>query len=163
VLAENLDGTGAHVDTVHENMPQSLSPASSPYRDRIELLRSRAGLLSGKDRLLMTMYLENGNSFRQMARLAGVNEANIARRIRRLIERLTGTEYVMCLRNRREFTKTELLVAKDHFIRGWPLRKIAARRRCTFYQARKIIKKVQRLAETAGNTTTQGRDQHADI
>jgi hypothetical protein len=106
----------------------------------------------------MTMYLENGNSFRQMARLAGINEANIARRIRRLIERLTGSEYIVCLRNRQQFTRAELLVAKDHFIRGWPLRRIAAKRNCTFYQARKIIKKVERLAEAAENKTTQRRD-----
>lgn len=149
--------------TIHENIPQSLSPATSPYRDRIELLRSRVGLLSGKDRLLMTMYLENGNSFRQIARLADVNEANIARKIRRLIERLTANEYVTCLRNRRQFTRNELLVAKDHFIKGWSLRKIAAKRRCTYYQARKIVKKVERLAEAAENKTTRGRDRHANV
>jgi predicted DNA-binding protein YlxM (UPF0122 family) len=151
------------VEAVHENIPQSASPARSPYRDRIELVRSRVGLLSGKDRLLMTMYLENGNSFRQLARLAGVNEANIARKIRRLIRRLTGSEYVMCLRNRQKFTRTELMVARDHFIHGWPLRKIAAKRNCTFYHVRKIVNKVQRLAEAAESTRTNGRDQHADI
>jgi predicted DNA-binding protein YlxM (UPF0122 family) len=151
------------VEAVHENMPQSASLARSPYRDRIELLRSRVGLLSGKDRLLMTMYLENGNSFRQLARLAGVNEANIARKIRRLIGRLTGSEYVMCLRNRQQFTRTELLVARDHFIRGWPLRKIAARRNCSSYQIRKVVRKVQRLAEAADNARTKGKDQHADL
>jgi predicted DNA-binding protein YlxM (UPF0122 family) len=151
------------VETVHENMPQSTSRAKGPYRDRVELLRSRAGLLSGKDRLLMTMYLENGNSFRQLARLAGVNEANIARRIRRLIGRLTGSEYVMCLRNRQKFTRTELLVARDHFIRGWPLSKIAARRSCSSYQIRKIVRKVQRLAEAADSARTKGKDPHADL
>lgn len=139
------------METIHENIPQSASPAKSPYRDRIELLRSRVGLLSGKDRLLMTMYLENGNSFRQLARLAGVGEANIARRIRRLIDRLTGGEYVMCLRNRQKLTRTELLVARDHFIRGWPLRKIAAKHKCTFYKIRKIVKRVERLAQTPVN------------
>jgi predicted DNA-binding protein YlxM (UPF0122 family) len=151
------------VETVHENTAQSAALANSPYRDRIELLRSRVGLLSGKDRLLMTMYLENGNSFRQLARLAGVSEANIARRIRRLIGRLTGNEYIMCLRNRQMLTRAELLVARDHFIRGWPFRKIAATRECTSYQVRKIVKKVQRLAQAADNASKKGKDQYADI
>jgi len=151
------------VETAHENTPQSAALVNSPYRDRIELLRSRVGLLSGKDRLLMTMYLENGNSFRQLARLAGVSEANIARRIRRLIARLTGNEYIMCLRNRQMLTRTELLVARDHFIRGWPLRKIAVRRECTSYQVRKMVKKVQRLARAADNASKNGKDQYADI
>jgi len=101
------------------------------------------------------MYLENGNSFRQLARLAGVSEANIARRIRRLIDRLTGGQYVMCLRNRQNLTRTELLVARDHFIRGWPLRKIAATHNYTFYQVRKIVKKVERLAQIADNARTK--------
>jgi predicted GNAT family N-acyltransferase len=40
-------------------------------RDMVDLLRSRVHLLRGRDRLLMTMYLENGNSINQMARISG--------------------------------------------------------------------------------------------
>ena len=50
---------------IHTNNPENSSTGKNTYRDRIELLRSRVGLLTGKDRLLMTMYLENGNTFRQ--------------------------------------------------------------------------------------------------
>ncbi|MHC4572498.1 MAG: hypothetical protein ACYS0C_10545, partial [Planctomycetota bacterium] len=57
---------------IYLNIPESISTAKNAYRDRIDLLRSRVSLLAGKDKLLMTMYLENGNSFRQMARLTGV-------------------------------------------------------------------------------------------
>ena len=62
----------------------SASEAVKNRRGRIELLLERVGLLDGQDRVLMTMYLENGNSCRQLAKLAGVNEANIGRRIQKL-------------------------------------------------------------------------------
>ena len=115
------------------------------YRDRIDLLRSRVNLLTGKDKLLMTMYLENSNSFRQMARLAGVNETRIARRIHKVTKRLIDGEYITCLRNRKKFTKTEMAIAKDYFLLGLSMKKIAGKRRCSYYHVRKTLKKIQRL------------------
>ena len=115
------------------------------YRDRIDLLRSRVNLLTGKDKLLMTMYLENSNSFRQMARLAGVNESRIARRIHRVTKRLIDGEYITCLRNRDKFSKRELAVAKDYFLLGLSMKKIAGKRRWSYYHVRETLKKIQRL------------------
>lgn len=128
--------------------PQNTLKARKLYRDRIDMLRSRVNLLSGTDKLLMTMYLNNANSFRQMARLAGVNEGNIARRIHRIIRRLIDGEYITCLRNRDKFTKTELAVAKDYFLLGLSQKKTAERRRRSIYQIRKILKKIQELVAT---------------
>jgi len=118
------------------------------YRKRIDLLRSRANLLSGRDKLLMTMYLEKGNSFRQMARLAGVNETIIARRIRKVTNRLMESEYIVCLRNRDKFTKTEMAIAKDHFLIGLSMKKIAIRRHLTFYRVRETLRKIRQTITT---------------
>ena len=107
------------------NIPQSNFTVLDTYRDRIDLLRSRVSLLTGKDRLLMTMYLENGNTFRQMARLADVNEASIARRIYKVTKRLIDGEYITCLKNRDKFTGSEMAVAKDYFLLGLSQRKIS--------------------------------------
>ena len=107
----------------HAGIPQSTSTTKIAYRDRIDMLRSRVSLLSGKDRLVMTMYLENGNTFRQMARLAGVNETSIARIIYKATKRLIDGEYITCLRNRDKFTRTEMGVAKDYFLCVRPARK----------------------------------------
>ncbi len=115
------------------------------YRDRIDLLRSRVNLLTGKDKLLMTMYLENSNSFRQMARLAGVNEARIARRIHKVTKRLIDGEYITCLRNSNKFSKTEMAIAKDYFLLGLSMKKIAGKRRRSYYRVRETLKKIQQL------------------
>ena len=143
------------MNRIHENISQDQLKAKSRYRDRIDLLRSRASLLSGKDRLLMMMYLQNGNTFRQMARLAGVNEASIARRIHKITKRLVDGEYITCLRNREKFTKTEMAIAKDYFLLGLSIRKIATKRHCTYYCARESLKKIQRLVRVVGKTASK--------
>ena len=115
------------------------------FHSRLDLLRSRVDLLSGKDKLLMKMYLENGNSFRQMAELSGVSATSISRRIYRLIERLINSEYIVCVRNRREFIRSELTVAKDYFLMGMSQRRIAKKRKMSVYRVRKILKKANRI------------------
>jgi DNA-binding NarL/FixJ family response regulator len=98
------------------------------------------------------MYLENGNTFRQLARLAGVSEANIARRIRKLTSRLTDGNYVLCLRNRDKLTKAEMTIAKEYFLLGLSQKKIASKRKRTFYQVRNTIEKIQRLIKAPNGT-----------
>lgn len=132
---------------IHNNISQKNLQARNEVRDRIDLLRSRATLLTGKDRLLMTMYLDNANTFRQMARLAGVNEANIARRIHEIIKRLIDGEYITCLRNREIFSNTEMVIAKQYLLLGWSIKKIASEQGCSYYRTRKSLKKIQRLVQ----------------
>ena len=129
--------------TAHGNLEEESIEVKTEHRDRIDLLRSRMGLLTGKDKVLMTMYIENGNSFRQMARLVGVNEACIARRIYKVTERLLRGEYITCLRSRDKFSKEELDVAKDYLVAGMSMKKIARKRDTTYYRVRKALKKIQ--------------------
>jgi len=125
--------------------PEGAGAAGKAERNRIELLRSRLHLLDGMDRLLMTMHLENGNSFRQIARLVGMNEASIARRIKKITKRLADGEYIKCLRSRGRFTKQELAIAKDYFLSGEPIRKIAEKRGCTYYHIHKNIERIKEV------------------
>jgi len=147
------------VSRIHNNISQKSLEAKNEIRDRIDLLRSRAALLTGKDKLLMTMYLDNANTFRQMARLAGVNEANIARRIHKIIKRLIDGEYITCLRNREIFSNAEMAVAKQYFLLGWSIKKIASEQGCSYYYARKSLKKIQRLVRIIdADKGEKGRD-----
>ncbi|MBN2457418.1 MAG: hypothetical protein JXB29_12930 [Sedimentisphaerales bacterium] len=132
---------------IHENISDEALKERNVYRDRIDLLRCRASLLTGKDKLLMTMYLNNGNSFRQMARLAGVNEVCIARRIHKITKRLIDGQYITCLRNRHLFSDEEMAVAKDYFLLGISMKKIAIKQNLTFYQVRRTLKKIQSLVQ----------------
>ncbi len=110
-----------------------------------DLLRNRIKLLGGKDKLLMTMYLEKGNSFRQIAALAGIDERNISRRVRKLTKRLIEGEYITCVQNSDKFTANELAVAKQYFLTGMSMREIAEKQRITNYHIRKILRKIHQV------------------
>ena len=133
------------MEKIHTNISGEKVKSSNVFRDRIDLLRSRAELLTGKDRVLMTMYLKNGTSFRQMARLIGVNEASVARRIYKITQRLIDGEYITCLRNRDKFTLVEMRVSRDYFLGGLSMRKIAVKHGLTYYRVRQTLKKIERL------------------
>jgi predicted DNA-binding protein YlxM (UPF0122 family) len=130
---------------IYVNMPQKDLKLRNTYRERIELLQSRISLLAGDNRLLMTMYLTNGNSFRQIARLSGVSESTIARRIHKITQRLTDGEYISCLRNRDKFTRQQLDVARDYFLSGHSIRRIARKYDCTYYHVYKMIKQIRQI------------------
>ena len=113
------------------------------YRDRLDLLRRRISLLTGKDRVLMTMYVENGNSFRQISKLTGINESNIARRIYKTTKRLLDGYFILCLRNRDRLTSAELKIAKDYFLDGLSMTRISEKRCISYYSVRKAVKKIK--------------------
>jgi predicted DNA-binding protein YlxM (UPF0122 family) len=135
---------------IHINISQTTLEAEKRRRDELDLLRSRLHLLNGKDKVLMTMYLENGSSFRQIARLAGVSDTSIARRINILTERLTDGEYITCLRNRDKFTRDQMTIAKDYFLVGLSMKEIAVKRRWSRYHVRETIIKIKSILNDCG-------------
>ena len=124
---------------IHENIAEHIINVKDLRRDEIELLRSRLSLLSGTDKLLMTMYIRNGNSIRQIARIRGVTETSIARRIRAVSKRLVNSPYIDCLRCRDRLTSLQLAIAKDYYLMGLSMRRIAAKRRWSYYRVRDTV------------------------
>jgi len=133
------------MEDVRDYLVQRMQQANLENRDEVELLRRRLSLLKGKDKLLMTMYLNNSNSIRQMSRLSGIGETSIARRINRIMKRLIDGRYIICLRNSNKLTWKEMAIAKEYFLLGYSMRKIAAKRHCSYYRVRQTMKKIQRL------------------
>jgi predicted DNA-binding protein YlxM (UPF0122 family) len=124
-------------------------------RGRMDLLRRRLGLLSGRDKVLMTMHVENGISFRQIARLRGVSERSVARRIHQIAERLTDGEYLMCVRNRDKLSQRQIAVARDFFLTGLSMTQIAGKRGMSLYAVRKELADIHNLVTTAGPASSQ--------
>ncbi len=115
-------------------------------RETMELLRSRIDLLTGTDRTLVMMYLENGNSVRQIAELAGLQTSTVARRIHRIVERLHDETFLLCLKQRDCFSEIELAIVKDYFVLGLSARRISSNRNVSYYRARAAIRKARQLA-----------------
>ena len=135
---------------IHVNISQTTLEAEKRRRDELDLLRSRLHLLNGKEKVLMTMYLENGSSFRQIARLAGVSDTSIARRINGLTKRLIDGQYIVCLRNRDKFTRDQMTIAKDYFLVGLSMKEIAVKRRWSCYHVRETIIKIKSILNDCG-------------
>lgn len=130
---------------IHGNIAKQTSNVKGRHRGGIELLRSRLNLLSGTDKLLMTMYIEHGNSIRQIARIRGVSETSVARKIRAITKRLTDGPYINCLRNRNKLTGRQLAIAKDYYLMGLSMRQIAAKRCRSYYRVRDTINEIQNI------------------
>ena len=138
-----------------ENLSEAGLKEDSEPRDRVDLIRQRLSMLSGEDRLLMTMYWENGNTFRQIGRLAGVSRLSIARRINKLTERLMEGKYITCLRYRDRFTARQMTIAKDYFLLCLSMKKIAEKRHLSFYHVRKSLEKIQQILATVSTESSE--------
>jgi DNA-binding CsgD family transcriptional regulator len=80
-----------------------------------------------------------------MARLMGLSESTVARRIRRIKERLMDGKYVECFKRREELGKVNMGIAKDWLIGGMRQKEIAERRGLSAYQVRKGVEAVRRV------------------
>lgn len=119
----------------------------SPYTDNHQvkhkdLLRHRKDLLEGQDKVFMTMYLDNGNSYRQISRLLGVSATTISRRIKKLTKQLTGESFYIYRQYRKKLDKRQKQFARDYFLMGLPLRQIAHKHNCSFYLVKKTMGKI---------------------
>lgn len=131
--------------TIHSNIARKNIANKIKKRAEIDVLRRRLRLLDGKDRHLMTVYLENGCSVFQISQLTGQCQTSIARRIGRLKKQLLDGKYITCLRNREKFDKDQLIVAKDHFLAGLSIKEISLKRDQSCYQVREALIKVNSI------------------
>lgn len=127
----------------HENVSDAALVGRGRRREQIDLLRGRLDLLEGRAKVLMKMHFENGSSFRQIARLLGVNETSVARRVHRLSDRLLNGRYIICLRLRNKLTESQMTVAKDYYLKGLSQSKIAAKRRWSLYRVARVLKEIE--------------------
>lgn len=134
----------------HENVSDAAMVVRGRRREQIDLLRGRLDLLEGRAKVLMKMHYENGSSFRQIARLLGVNETSVARRVHRLSDRLLNSQYITCLRLRDKLTESQMAVAKDYYLKGLSQSKIAEKRQWSLYRVGRVLKEIQKIiaAET---------------
>ena len=115
-------------------------------RDVAEILRHRTGLLADDEKALMRMYLDGGQSVRQIARLAGTSPTTISRRVRGIAKRLVDRTYLACVGGKSEFNTLDLAVIRDHFVRGLSLGRISRRYGLTYYRVRATAQKARRYA-----------------
>jgi hypothetical protein len=66
-----------------------------------------------------------------------------------------ANKYITCLRYRDRFTVREMAIAKDHFLQGISMKKIADKRRLSFYHVRKTLEKIQKFLVTVSTESSE--------
>jgi hypothetical protein len=112
-------------------------------REVAEHLWRRAQLLCERDEVLLTAYLENGQSFRRLAHLTGLRPTTIARRVHRIMERLADETYTLCRAGHDDFTRRELAVIRDYFVRGLSMTRVSAQNNVSYYGVRVTVQKAR--------------------
>lgn len=115
------------------------------YRDFNEHLQNRLSLLRGTDKVLMKMHIENGYSFADLSRLSGVSQATISRRIKRIADRLSGSEIQAYYMHRSNFDADQKRIIKDRLRDGLSQREISKRRNISRYRVRTALDKLDSL------------------
>ena len=128
--------------------------SNAVFAAKIDMIRSRARMLEGKEKLLMDMYFERGVSIRQMSKMSGISETTISRRVRRLKERLLGREYLVCVRNSHLLDKKCIKIASQRFIKGLSIKNIAENNKMSIYMVKKIFGKIDEIIERAAEENT---------
>ena len=123
-------------------------------RNKADTIRELAQNLSKPDRTLVLMYLDHDNSFRQMAQLLGVSEATVARRVKKIISRIDNRDIKSVLANSCTLSHRQKKIARDYFLRGLNVKKIAYKYKMTYYSTRRTINLLRKLSGPHKHKTT---------
>lgn len=107
--------------------------------ERMELLRMRSGLLRVQERAMLEMVFRGGYRPTHIARAMGMHPSNVSRRIAKIVRRLAGGEYLLCLRQRERFSEAELSMAREYYLRGRSLNAIGAKLGLSRYGVRRLL------------------------
>jgi len=105
-----------------------------------EKLRMRLDLLEGKERTLLELYLEHSASYYRLAKLTGLSERYVARKVQRLLRCLESEEYISIVRHQKLFGTRTLEVAYDRYLLGMSVRSISKKRKISRYRVSKKIR-----------------------
>ena len=100
------------------------------------------------------MYLENANSFRQLAQLLGVSEATVARRVKKIISRIGNRDIEDVLAKSSKLSRRQKKIARDYFLRGLNVKTIARKYKMTYYNTQRIINFLRKLSTQRKHKTT---------
>ena len=128
---------------IYTNISDAAMQSWKNQREQFDLVRERISLLDGREKIIMTMYLEKGNSIRQIARLMGVNEMKISRKIQKLTHTLSDGVFIKCLKKADMLSKHEMSIARDYFLNGHSIRHIANKHNWSFYRARQKLQEIK--------------------
>lgn len=120
---------------------QTLKIKKRALLDLLEQIPGRIEMLNEMDRAFVNLLL-TGQKFRTIAQAAGVHEATIARRLKKIAARITSNNFVSALSGT-NLTVGKMQLLRDYFVDGNSMLKIAQKYKVSYYDVRKLIKEHQ--------------------
>jgi hypothetical protein len=123
-------------------MATSITTKSISKKELLNLfenLSTRVDMLPDQQRAFVRLFLGYGK-FRPIAKTAGVDEATIARRLKKIADRINSNNFIATLSGENNLPPEKMEILKDYFVRGLPMTKIAKNRKLTYYKVLKIIR-----------------------
>jgi DNA-directed RNA polymerase specialized sigma subunit len=142
------------MNTGYTSLTQLNHDSTLDMRSKADTVRKLAENLSEPDRTLVRMYLDHENSFRQMAQLLGVSESTAARRVKKIIRRICDRDIEGVLAKSGKLSRRQKKIARDYFLRGLNVKKIAHKYKMTYYNTRRTINLLRKLSGPHKHKTT---------
>jgi hypothetical protein len=102
-------------------------------------LSTRVDMLPDKQRTFVRLFLGT-QKYRPIAKMAGVNEVTIARRLKRIAEQISSNNFIAALSQENNLSPEKMEILKDYFVTDLPMIRIAKNRNLSCYMVRKIIR-----------------------
>lgn len=128
--------------------------------ERVDLLQMRSGLLRVQERAILEMVFRGGYRPTYIGRAMGLHPSSVMRQITKIVRRLAGGEYLLCLQRPERFSEAEIAMAREYYLRGRSLNTIAVKLGLSRYGVRRLLasleaKRRQIAAENAKSDKTQ--------
>jgi transposase len=118
-------------------------------KELLNLFEKHAGridLLNGQQKAFVRLFL-NGQKFRTLANTAGVHEATIARRLKRIALRISSNNFIAALAvasDASEFPEKTKII-KDYFLNGLSIKAISKNTGISRYKVSKTVRQMRNI------------------
>jgi len=109
----------------------------------LEKHSARVDMLPVGQRAFVTMFL-NIREFNMLARTAGVNEVTVARRLRKIVSRISSNNFLFTL-SQDNLSEEKVEIIRGYFVNGLSVKSISEKTGFSRYRIRKTIQQMRKL------------------
>ncbi len=102
---------------------------------------ARVDMLPADQKAIVTLFL-NGRDFRMLAKNAGVNEATVARRLRKIVSRIISDDFLAAL-SQDDMSEEKTEIIRDYFVKGLSVKTISQKTGLSRYRVSKTIRQLK--------------------
>ena len=118
--------------------------AKKDLLDLFEVFETSVDMLS-VEQITLVRFFQNTPIYRVIAKMAGVNEATIARRLKKIARRISSDDFTAALSLKDDVPPEKIKIIRNHFVNGMSARAIAKNTGLSYYKINIIIREMRNL------------------